>query len=83
MKGGASNDKKDKDCVWITMEGEETIITELASKLINTKPLNSWGAQLTQLSELSSDKVMEIEKHQVTTNNVDEFKWNKNVQFYL
>ena len=65
------------------MEGEESKILEFASKLSTTKPLNSWGAQLSQLTELSSDNIIDIDKHQVTTNNVDNFKWNKNVQFFI
>ncbi|KAF0983153.1 hypothetical protein FDP41_011131 [Naegleria fowleri] len=83
IKGGASNDKNNENLVWITMEGDEDKINEFAKKLINTKPLNSWGAQLESLSEVPKNEIIALEKHQVTTNNVDTFKWKKNVEFYL
>jgi len=65
------------------MEGDEDKVLDLAKKLTETKPLNSWGAQLDTLTREETGKVLPIEKHQVTTENVDKFKWNKNVEFYL
>ena len=45
------------------------------------KPLNSWGAKATTVEELESGPA--IDEYQVTTDNVDEFKWKENVTFYL
>ena len=46
----------------------------------NTK-LNSWGACVKTCEEVQQGKP--LAQHQVHTGNVDNFKWNPNVQFYL
>lgn len=45
------------------------------------KDLNSWGAHVDKLEELSSG--IAFEDHQVNTDNVDNFNWSPNVTFYL
>lgn len=49
------------------------------------KVLNSWGAKATTVQELHppNEKCLEIDKHQVTTSNVDEFRWKQGVKFYI
>ncbi|KAL9642028.1 hypothetical protein ABK040_004081 [Willaertia magna] len=81
LEGGASNSDKDKQLVHITLHGDSETIDTFVNKLKTTKPLNSWGASLNDLEE--NPNPISMEEHQVTTNNVDNFKWNKNVEFYL
>jgi hypothetical protein len=39
------------------------------------------GARVDRVIEL--DKGLSIDEHQVTTKNVDQFNWKKNVEFYI
>ena len=57
-------------------------MAQLATALSNTNTkLNSWGACVKTFEEVQQGKP--LAQHQVHTGNVDNFKWNPNVQFYL
>ena len=43
--------------------------------------LNSWGARTTDMEKAA--RVIPISEHQVTTANVDTFKWKRGVEMYL
>jgi acylphosphatase len=63
------------------MSGDPDRMTEVFDFLRAGKELNDWGAKVENLVELQSGSP--VEKHQVTTSNVDTFDWNPNVKMYL
>lgn len=82
MRAGATN-TKNKSIVKVTIEGDSNIVNDLVKHIRSyiSKPINSWNAKFVEFKEL--DKVIPVEKHQVTTDNVDKRKWNPNVELYL
>ncbi|OFZ13020.1 MAG: hypothetical protein A2X86_09360 [Bdellovibrionales bacterium GWA2_49_15] len=81
LLGGVSNDPREHDRVSFTIQGDEQKISEVLERLISVVPLNSWGASVTHLELLGA--AIPIEQHQVTTANVDNFRWTQSVEFYL
>jgi acylphosphatase len=81
LRAGATNNRERADKVTCTVEGDEKVIQELIEKLTNGKPINSWGALVEDFEE--SVEPFPIEEHQVTTDNLDSFKWSRDVVFYL
>ena len=81
LRGGATNNTTDSNEVLFTMEGDRQLILDLENKLKTKEKLNSWGALVEEFQELS--EIIPIEEHQVTTENVDNFKWSPNVEMYL
>ena len=71
--------------VELTIMGDEekvnSLVEELTSFARTCKPLNSWGATISDFQQLPSGR--RLEDHQVTTANVDGFKWSSNVEFYF
>lgn len=56
-------------------------VDEIAEFIAAGKKMNSWGAHATAFEELEDGRP--LAEHQVTTANVDSFKWNPKVKFYL
>ena len=81
LAGGATNSPDSGDEVVFTVEGDEQLVEELLSRLGSGEPINSWGAQVASIEML--DEAIAIGRHQVTTGNVDEFRWSGGVEFYL
>ena len=81
LEAGATNNNSNKSSCNITLKGSENKINELISKIKDTKILNSWGAQVSSLQLLP--KGIPIDKHSVTTANVDDFNWKSDVEFYI
>lgn len=81
LKGGATNDHRDASRVTLTIEGPREQAQELVEELAKIAPLNSWGAKVDRWEELTDS--IEIHKHQVTTENVDQFNWSDGVEFYF
>lgn len=81
LKAGATNDPGDRSIVRFTLEGEEKMIQEIVDFMTAGNKLNSWGAQVDSLEELTPS--YDIHVHEVTTENVDGFNWSKGVEFYL
>ncbi|MCB1937188.1 MAG: acylphosphatase [Nitrosomonas sp.] len=81
LKAGASNDEQDLQRVHCSLSGDATIIDEMLSKLLEGKPINSWNAYVDELHQY--DYFIELSEHQVTTDNVGQFNWSPNVEFYL
>jgi acylphosphatase len=67
--------------VAITLDGDDGAIDDIVAAATKLQPLNSWGAAIETLTELESGR--ELEEHQVTTDNVDDFSWNPNVEMFL
>lgn len=81
LEGGATNTRHDPNEVTFTAIGDGGAIDELFAEMAAGEPLNSWGARVESLEPL--DEVIPIERHQVTTTNVDDFHWSGGVDFYL
>ena len=81
LVAGATNVKKDKTRVDIALEGDRAKIDEMIEGLKSGKRLNSWGAHCTSV-EIVGEGKPPLE-HEVNTDNVDNIKWKKGVEFYL
>jgi len=81
IKAGASNDTHDPKRVHCSLIGEAEVIGEMIDKLREGKPINSWNAFVEELHLY--DYFIELSEHQVTTENVGQFNWSPNVEFYL
>jgi acylphosphatase len=80
LKAGATNLPGGTE-VAITLDGDDASIDEMVETARKLQTLNSWGASIKTLTELESGG--DIEEHQVTTENVDDFSWNPNVDMFL
>ena len=82
LRAAATNLRVPKnDQVEFLLEGENVAIEEIIHFMRSGAPLNNWGAKVDRLEELTSG--MAFEEHRVTTANVDDFKWNPNVEFFI
>lgn len=81
IKGGVTNDSHNHHLVHCSLEGEASVVDEMINKLREGKPINSWNAQVDELHLYGH--FIEISDHQVNTDNVDEYSWSPNVEFYL
>ncbi len=81
IKAGATNDSKKHHLVHCSLEGEESVVEEMINKLREVKPLNSWNAQVKELHFY--DHFIKFSDHQVTTDNVNDYNWSPDVDFYL
>lgn len=80
IQAGATNLPSGNE-VAVTLVGDEDLINEIVEGLTSGRPINSWGAFPSQVEVL--EQGMELNEHQVTTDNVDDFKWSTGVEFYL
>ena len=81
LEAGATNCKDDKNKVVATFSGERARIDDLVQTLGSGKVLNSWNAKVSSYEENPSG--LEIEDHEVTTENVDKIKWPGEVEIYV
>ena len=83
LRAAATNLKvPKKDEVEFVLIGNNDSIEEIIGFMKSGQKLNSWGATVTKLEETETGTIV-WEDHQVTTDNVDDFKWSKNVEFYI
>eukprot|EP00727_Mastigamoeba_balamuthi_P005967 m51a1_g1990 hypothetical protein (118) ;mRNA; r:1192032-1192651 len=82
LKAGATNSPRDKNEVKFVLVGVPGPVQELVDALASGKELNSWGAKARTVAEDTSGGIA-LEGHQVTTENVDSFKWRSGVEMYL
>lgn len=69
--------------VTFLLDGDPDKIEEIAAGLTSGREINSWGAHVTRLSPLPENDRIPFGKHQVTTENVDSFRWNTNIDMFL
>ena len=69
--------------VTFLLAGDPGKIEEIVTELTSGREINSWGARVEKLSPLPENQRIPFEKHQVTTGNVDEFRWSTGVDMYL
>lgn len=81
LEGGASNSRDDRREVTFTVRGEESAVEELLGRLASGAALNSWGAHVEEM-EILGDAIP-VASHDVTTDNVDDFAWSPDVEFYV
>ena len=81
LAAGATNDDIFSDRVFFVLHGEETDVLEYIEKIKEVKVINSWGATVEEITELPSGG--ELKSFQVTTENVDQFNWNPDVEMYI
>ena len=80
ISGGATNDPQNKNRVTLSIDASPEVIETLINDLTKTAPLNSWGAVIESFNEILP---IELKDHEVTTDNVDQFKWTPGVKFYF
>lgn len=81
LKGAATNMPDGSVCCYLS--GAEEKINEIVEGLQSGQAINSWDAAVDQLTILDPDQAMAFGRHQVTTENVDSFRWSPNVEMYL
>jgi acylphosphatase len=95
LRMGATNELDGS--VSVTVEGRFVEIHALMARVGDGTELNSWGALADTVEEIQDclgrgnhgwgprggPRCRSIAKHQVTTENVDTFKWNKDVQMHI
>ena len=81
LSGGATNIDNNKKSVSISIEAEsEKSINCVIKELVEKKIINSWQATVESITEVNK---IEIKAHEVTTKNVDDYKWSSGVEFYF
>ena len=81
FRGGASNIKDREKTVNITIEARnKNQIREVIDTLLELKVINSWKATVERIIEIEN---INLDDHEVTTNNVNEHKWSSGVDFYF
>ena len=81
INGGASNIKDREKTVNITIEADnKKQISEVINTLLELKVINSWKAKVERIIEIES---INLDDHEVTTQNVNEHSWSSGVDFYF
>ncbi|RLN95385.1 hypothetical protein BBJ28_00014044 [Nothophytophthora sp. Chile5] len=83
LEGGATNDRRDKQLVRVTLRGDSERIEELVAALRRGAPINDWGAKASSVEDVEPTRGLALEAHQVTTATVDNHRWNPNVTMFL
>ena len=81
IQGGASN--LPDGSVACFLSGASERIDEILEGLRSGKEINSWGARVEALSLLEASNGIAFDRHQVTTGNVDTFRWSGGVDMFL
>jgi len=81
LKGGATNDSRDMERVIFILQGEEVQMDQYVDFLKDKKVINSWGATIEKMTRIETEAP--LSSFQVTTENVDQFNWNTDVEMYV
>jgi len=81
LQAGASN--VGDGAVVCVLKGDATAIEAILAGLKRGDSLNSWGAQVRSLVRIEPSAGLALHAHQVTTDNVDRFRWNPRVNMFL
>ena len=81
LSGGASNDPENKGKVLCMLKGEENVLEDYINFLEQKKVINSWHATVDKI--IQSKEEQSLEDYEVTTQNVDHFKWSSDVEMYV
>ena len=81
LRGGATNMNDHQKTVNITIESDsKKLIENIIVEIMQLKVLNSWDATVEKITEIAP---IQINDHEVTTDNVDDHKWSSGVDFYF
>eukprot|EP00644_Phytophthora_capsici_P012772 jgi/Phyca11/5210/fgenesh1_pm.PHYCAscaffold_5_\ len=85
LEGGATNDRQDRNLVRMTLRGDPERMEGLVTALLvrEGKPINDWGAKATSVEDVDEERGLALEAHQVTTDTVDNHRWNPNITMFL
>jgi len=78
---GATNSSRDRDKVTCSLVGDRDHVERFLEELQVSSELNSWGAKVESIELL--EKFVSLESHEVTTENVENKPWSKDVEFYI
>jgi acylphosphatase len=81
LKAGATNDSRDMDRAIFILLGEENQVDQYVDFLKSKKVINSWGATIEKMTQIETEAP--LSSFQVTTENVDQFNWNPDVEMYI
>ena len=81
LECGVTNDKENMRKVSISLKGQKEKIDEFLNELKSGKELNSWGAYVDTIN-IDANGIHPFQ-HEVNTQNVDQFRWNQNIDFYI
>ena len=81
LQAGASN--LGDGSVACVLKGDERAIEAIIAGLKRGEPLNSWGARVSTLERIEPSSGLPLKAHQVTTDNVDRFRWSPRVSMFL
>jgi len=81
LDGAASN--LPDSTVSCYLSGPKEKIDDVLDGLKSGRPINTWGAQVTELNLLDAENGIAFQEHQVTTSNVDSFNWSAGVEMFL
>lgn len=80
LEAGATNSDDGKN-VEFCLSGDEKMIQEIIDFLKSGQDINSWSPKINEVQELPSGK--SISEHEVSTDNVDNFKWSTDIEMFL
>lgn len=81
LKAGATNDSRDMERVFFILQGEEAQVDQYVDFLKDKKVINSWGATIEKMTQIEKEEP--LSGFQITTENVDQFNWNPDVEMYV
>jgi acylphosphatase len=81
LEGAASNLPDGRVACFLSGAGDK--IDEITRELRTGAAINSWGATVEELVFLEEREGLPFHDHQVTTANVDTFRWSPDVEMYL
>ncbi len=65
------------------ISGDTDMIDDIMLNLLSGKKINSWGAYVEELFPIADTDGIPLHDHQVTTETVDSFSWNHDVDMYI
>ena len=72
---------ENKGKVLCMLKGEENLVEDYINFLEQKKVINSWHATVDKI--IQSKEEQSLEDYEVTTQNVDHFKWSSDVDMYV
>ncbi|MEC8623342.1 MAG: acylphosphatase [Bdellovibrionota bacterium] len=81
LSGGSTTDPENKGKVLCMLKGEKNVVEDYINFLEQKKVINSWHATVDKI--IQSKEEQSLEDYEVTTQNVDNFKWSSDVEMYV
>ncbi|EQC45405.1 acylphosphatase [Bacteriovorax sp. Seq25_V] len=81
LEAGATNDRQNRERVLCSVCGDSDNIQQFLEELQTLDTLNSWGAKVLNIEVL--EEFHDLEKHEITTTNVDHKPRTQDIEFFL